>query len=423
MNSSLTLPLLADLGVSTLLRDFVLLSMGALVLGLVFKLARQPTIVAYIVVGIVVSALFGDEVEKRAHFVEEIGSLGLILLMFFIGMEISLPELVRNWKAPVLGTLLQIAVSVVAMVLIGLNDWNHWDLRESILIGLVISLSSSAVVFTVLEQRGLMHSGLGSKVIGILLIQDILVVPMLIGVDLLGGEKVPTHEIVKASIGGALVLGFMAFLVIKRTLRPPAFVVRMVKHDQDLLVFGGFLLCFGFAATTGLLGLSSALGAFVAGLLVSSLGGSHRVHEALNAFRVVFLAVFFVSIGLLVDLPFVWANWGSILLTVFLIFLTNNVINAVVLKYMGAGWSEAFFGGALLSQVGEFSFVLAVAGHSTGLIPDFYYKEILATIVISLLLSSLWIEVVSHTNHFMRSKRSRIRTMLQRTKPLPKDAP
>jgi CPA2 family monovalent cation:H+ antiporter-2 len=159
-------------------------------------------------------------------------------------------------------------------------------------------------------------------------------------------------------------------------------------------VFTALVLCFGLALITALLGLSTALGAFVAGILVGAAPDTEWVKQTLAPFRVVFVALFFVSVGMLVDLGFVRDEWPVVLLLVALVVVTKTLINAGVLRLLRDPWRQSFYAGALLAQIGEFSFVLAAVGLQAGLLEAFGYQLAVAVISLSLLASPPWIRLV-----------------------------
>ncbi len=155
-------------------------------------------------------------------------------------------------------------------------------------------------------------------------------------------------------------------------------------------MFGALVLCFGLATLTAVLGLSTAVGAFVAGIVVGAARETDWVHRSLEPFRVVLVALFFVSVGMLIELDFLWAHWSTISLLVLVVFATNWAINACILRALGRDWRHSFLVAALLAQMGEFSFVLAAVGRQSGIIQEFAYQVIVGLIAITLLLAPLW---------------------------------
>ncbi|MFT5475779.1 MAG: CPA2 family monovalent cation:H+ antiporter-2 [Planctomycetota bacterium] len=359
-----------------------------LLVGAVVRRFGQPHVIAYLIVGVILGpsgmALFEGEA------VALVGEFGVILLLFFVGMEVDLTRLVTGWRVSVIGTVLQVALSVAAVAMIGL--WFDWPCPRSVLLGFAISLSSTALVVTMLRQWKEMDTEAGQDAIGVLLVQDVALAPMLIIVGLLGGSSPSASLLVLQLVGGIGVVLLVTTLVRRKTVRLP--FGELLRRDHELQLFAALLLCFLFAWLTGVCGLSTALGAFVAGLVVASARETEWIHRNLEPYRVLFVAVFFVSIGMLVDLPFLVEHWRPISALVLAAFLTNTTINAGILKTLGRSWRTSVYTGALLSQIGEFSFVLAAVGKDVGIMTDFGYQMILGVIVGTLILGPAWIGVL-----------------------------
>jgi CPA2 family monovalent cation:H+ antiporter-2 len=322
--------------------------------------------------------------------IANIGAFGLVLLLFFIGMEISLPRLFANWRIPLIGTLIQILFSVA--VVWGVGSLLQWPHNRILVIGFVISLSSSAIVINFLQNKGQIQTKVGQNVIGILLVQDILVVPMLIILNYTSGAMPEILDIVKQVMGGGLILGITIWVLIKKKIHLP--FANQIRKDHEIQVFVAFAFCFGLALLTALFGLSSALGAFVAGIIVSSAEETNWVKKSLHSFRIVFVALFFVSVGMLINLDFLRANLQIVIVLVLLVFVTNNFINAMILRLLGESWKDSLRTGAILAQIGEFSFILGASAYFIGLVTEYTYQLIISTISITLILSPLWIFIV-----------------------------
>lgn len=377
-----------------------------LIIGLLLRRFRLPHVVGYLIAGIVLgphglALITDDDVLSR------LGAIGVVLLLFFIGMEVSPKRLLTNWKVAVIGTLFQILISIGCVWVLG--QWLDWPLARSILLGFVISLSSTAVVLKILQDWGELDSEVGQDVLGVLLVQDLAIIPMLIVIGFMGGEPPTLATIALEIIGGVVMLGLVTWLIVKETIHLP--LSSWLQDDHEMQVFAAFIICFGLALFTGIMGLSTALGAFAAGMLVATARETQWVHHILEPFRVVFITLFFVSIGMLVDLRFLVENWPQITLLVIAVYLTNTLVNAVILRLLGDDWHGSLYAGALLSQIGEFSFVLAAVGLQASIITDYGYQVVIAVIAVSLLLSPFWIMLlkkllglgkhphISHTRH------------------------
>jgi len=359
---------------------------AVLLIGLFLRRLNQPSILGYLIAGVVLGPS-GFGVAEDPSVVTRMGEIGVVLLLFFAGMEVSLPRLIARWQVPVLGTLLQIAASVGCALAIG--AWQDWPLGRIILIGFVISLSSTAVILKLLHDRGELEQPIGRDVVGIILVQDLAVIPMLITIGMLGGKEIGVSTAVTQAIGGIAVVALLIFLARREEVHLP--FGSWLRADKEIQVFGAFALGFGLAFLTGLAGLSVALGAFLAGIIAGASRETDWVHEVLYPFQVLFLAIFFVSVGMMLDLSFIVDRLALIALLVAAALVINTVINCAILRVLGRTWRNSLYGGALLSQIGEFSFVLAAVGVQAGLIAEFAYQVAVAVIALSLLISPLWI--------------------------------
>jgi CPA2 family monovalent cation:H+ antiporter-2 len=237
-----------------------------------------------------------------------------------------------------------------------------------------------------------MQSPLGLLCCGVLLIQDVLVVPMLLVLNMISGQEIPTGQLFKATLGALLSGLFLWGAVSKKLFRIP--FKRALAADHDLQVFLGFLLCFGMAWFTWYLGLSPALGAFLAGILIGQDTATRWLDNALIPFRVFFMAFFFISVGLQLNLDFFAGHWPTIASLALTVLVVNSLINTLVFRLTGHKWRESFYAGALLSQIGEFSFVLITLARGLGMVEDTTHQIILCVIALTMMLSSLWIDVI-----------------------------
>ena len=360
-----------------------------LAVGLALRFLRQPHVVAYLIAGVLigpgVTGLFMD-----TDALTRLGAVGVVLLLFFIGMEVSPKRLASNWRVSIVGTLLQILISVGFVWVVG--AWLDWPFGRVLMLGFVISLSSTAVVLKILSDWNELDTPVGQDAVGILLVQDFAVVPMLIILDQLGGGSSEHSNIWLQLTGGVVILAILAYLAVREEVRLP--FLKWLKRDEELQLFGALSICFGIALLTGWMGLSTALGAFVAGMVIGAARETQWVHHSLAPFRVVLLAIFFVSIGMMLDLRFLVANLALVLSLVFVILVVNTFINAGILRLLGDPWKETLYAGALLAQIGEFSFVLAAVGINSHAISEYGYQLVISTIAVSLLFSPAWIMLV-----------------------------
>ncbi|MCA9496970.1 MAG: cation:proton antiporter [Nanoarchaeota archaeon] len=372
--------------IDPILPILITISLAIILISLILKKFKQPLVVAYIIVGLIIGP-YGLGILTDIETITSLGNIGVVILLFFIGMEVDLRKLIANWKVAVIGTFFQILLSLIFVYLF--SFWLDWELKRIILLGFAISLSSTAVVLKILKEFNELESKTGQNVLSILLVQDIAIVPMFIILSFLGGKKVSYNEIALQIIGAILIISFVIWLFKKETIKLP--FSNLIKKDHELQVFWALVLCFGFALITGIFGLSTALGAFIAGIVLGSAKETSWVIENLHSFYIILVALFFVSIGMLIDLHFIYENYIEIIMLVCGVFLTNTIINAIILKVLKSSWKESLYGGALLSEIGEFSFILGAVALNLGIIQLFAYNMTISVIALTLLLSPLWI--------------------------------
>lgn len=361
-------------------------------LSFILRYFNIPSVITYIIVGVILGPhLFGAITDVGS--IEMLGNLGVILLLFFIGMEVSLNKLLKNWKIAFLGTLFQVCLSVFVIYLIGL--YLDWPLQRAILIGFVISLSSTAVVIKILEANNEIKSKISDNLIGILLVQDIMAIPMIIILSIFSADTSNPSQIPLQIIGMILMITVMFFLAKKKNLKLP--FLNTVKQDHELQIFTALGICFGFALLSSLFGISSALGSFLAGMIVASIKEIKFFQESLSSFYVVFVAIFFLSIGLIIDINFLFENWKIIMVLTLLAMFLNLIINTVILKFLGLNLKESIYSALLLSHIGEFSYVLIAIGFSENIIAEYTYNLAIIIISMSLLISPLLISLYKMT--------------------------
>jgi len=346
--------------------------------------AKLPIAVAYIITGVLIGPSGFAVIEDHA-LLTRIGEIGVIMLLFFVGMEVSIPRLMQGWKIAFIGTNIQIAISVLACVTLALLVDMSW--QQGILYGFIISLSSTAVVLRMLQDSRELDLPLGQNALGVLLVQDMAIIPMMIILTMIGGgEEISFSTLSIQIVGGVVVLGFVIWLMRSGRFHVPAAFLGSYEHRMML----GLLLCLGSASLTGWLGLSPALGAFLAGVVLASSDQSEWVHEHIGPVQVIFMAMFFLSVGMLVDIKYLFEHAEVVLAATLLVFLFNSGTNVFVLRALGEAWEPALLTAALLSQIGEFSFLLASVGLHVALIDEELHAMTVLVIALTLLLSPVW---------------------------------
>lgn len=360
-----------------------------LLLGIILRSVKLPHVIGYLAAGVIMGP-HGLGLITDAPTLSRLGAFGVVLLLFFIGMEVSPKRLISGWRISLIGTLFQVVISILSVWVIG--EWLNWSLERVVLIGFVISLSSTTIVLKLLQDWNELQSDTGQNVLGILLVQDLIIIPMLIILGLMSGDKLSTSTLLMQLVGATIILAIIAYIFLKENIRLP--FLDFIRDDHEMQVFAALATCFGLALVTGFLELSTALGAFTAGMLVSAAKETQWVHQRLEPLRVIFVALFFISVGLLVDLKFLAEQWLLIGLLVVLVLFINTFINAFILKSLGVTTRDSVYAAALLAQIGEFSFVLAAVGIQSSIITDFGYQLVIEVISISLLFSPFWIKLV-----------------------------
>lgn len=376
------MPLHSELG------ELAVVILAALVCGIVLTRIKQPAIVGYIFAGIILGPSALGLVEGREG-VAVLAELGVLMLLFVIGMKLSVRAFRSIYRFALLAAALQIVVSVV--VTLALSRLFGWSIELALLLGFVISLSSTAVAIKMLEEIGELRTEIGRRVVGVLIAQDLAVVPMLLLLSGLAGEEGFDLTTLPAFAGG---LGFLALFVWyvgrREKIRLP--FRHIVLRHAEITPLAALAYCFALAAVAGAIGLTAAYGAFIAGMFVGSTTERRAMIRATEPIQSILVMVFFLSIGLLIDLAYIWENIGTVVVLLVLVLLGKSLLNVLILRLLGEPWPRAFLSGIMLGQVGEFSFVLAGAGVSLAVIGTEGHRLIISIIALSLIVSPLWLE-------------------------------
>jgi CPA2 family monovalent cation:H+ antiporter-2 len=368
------------------LTGLAVVALIALAGGLFMARLQQPAVVGYIVAGVALGPSGLQLISDRAS-VETLAELGVLTLLFLVGMELSLRGFRAIWKVAVAATVLQIGVAVGLTVLIG---WMFGLAPElSVVVGFIIALSSTAVVVKMLEQLNILRQPVGALIIGVLIAQDLAVVPMLLTLDMIGPGGITILGVAKIFLSIGLLAVLIVYLSRRKRISLPFSAV--VGDSHDLQPLAALAFCFGAAALTGLLELSPVLGAFLAGLVVGNSTARATMVRATRPIQGVLIGVFFLSIGLLIDLAFIWDNIGIVILFLILVTVIKTVLNIAILHFLREPWPHAFIAGVMLAQIGEFSLVISQQARSIGVIAPENAQLVIAVVALSLLFSPLWL--------------------------------
>ncbi len=351
--------------------------------GLIARRLGQPVIVGYLLAGIVIGPSTPGFVADM-ETVRVLAELGVAFLMFALGVDFSLSELGKIRRIAVGAGVLQIVTLSIIFACV-------WFILEgsfatAVVFGMLAALSSSVVVVKLLMARGQSSSAFGRMAVALAIVQDLSLVIMLVMLPILAndGGNVATGAL-RAIVTAVVVIGLV--FVLGQRLMPRVLEVVARTGSRELFLLAVIVIALGTALATERAGLSLALGAFLAGLIVSESDYSHQVLADIIPLRDSFATLFFVSVGTLLDLQFVLHNLGIVVLLIVLIIVGKLAVLSGSLRLFGMRWEPALLAGAVLSQIGEFSFILAQEARSIGIVGPTDERMILAVAAGTLLLS------------------------------------
>jgi CPA2 family monovalent cation:H+ antiporter-2 len=367
-----------------LFRDLTYIFLAAVVGGLLAWRLRLPLILGFVLGGIAISPFTPGPHVSDLHTFEVFAEVGVVLLMFSIGVEFSIPDLIRvKWVA-----LVGAPIGILAMlgIALGVGKLAGWTLTEGLVIGAAISVASTMVLARLLRDSGSMASTHGRVMIGITLVEDLAVICMTLVLPAFGGSGKDLFVNAAWTLGKAFLLlvplGFLAIKVI-----PPVFRRVKATCNTELFLLIAIAVCLGTAALAQAVGFSVALGAFLAGLSISGLEDLHDAHTQLVPLRDTFVALFFVTLGTLID-PHVLARSLPLLGLMLLLIIVGKFLvwMAVVWIFRYSIWT-AIAVAAGLTQIGELSFVVVQVGRSSGMVAENVFSTLIAASLISILLN------------------------------------
>ncbi len=370
--------------------SIALVTTAALLCGLGMMRLRQPAIVGYIFAGVVLGPT-GLEVISNTATVQTLANLGVIMLLFLIGMEISLRGFRKVYKTALAATALQIALSVGFAWLAGLLL--HWPPSRVMVLGFAIALSSTAVAIKMLEETNDLKTPVGRITVSILIAQDLAVIPILLAVGALGSGALPVAAVGAKMILAAGFLGLLVWFLSQREKLTLPFT-DWITQRPEVMPLAALAFCLTCAAFAGVLGLSTAYGAFAAGLIIGNSNVRAALHTAAVPIQSILLMVFFLSIGLLIDVPFILQHWKSVAVVLAIVTVLKTAVNVMILHlFLDNPWDRSFHSGVVMAQVGEFSFIIVAAGLAAHAITDDAYRLMIAVIALSLVISPMWLGI------------------------------
>lgn len=366
-----------------LLQDMLLLLGSSLLVVFVLQRLKLPSILGFLLTGVLIGPSVLGLIHV-AHEVEMIAEIGVILLLFVIGMELSLKQLAAIRRTVFFGGLIQVGLTTLLVTFIAKGLSFAWN--EAVFIGFLFSLSSTAVVLKILQDRQEITQSFGRNALGILIFQDIIVVPMMLVTPILAGNS----DDIAWAVGSLLLKSAMVVgvtLVGARYLISPFFYQIAKTRNKELFLLATMTVCFAITFLTSEAGLSLALGAFLAGLIISESEYSHQATSTILPFRELFTSFFFISVGMLLDLSFFFENASSVLLLLLAVFVLKSLIAGLAAAALRYPPHTVIRTGLSLFQVGEFAFVLSKVGLQNDLLQTEVNQYFLSVSILSMLLT------------------------------------
>ena len=370
------------------------LSIGVL---LVCHQIKIPPIVGFLLTGVLCGPTALGLVQNP-HAVELLAEIGVVLLLFSIGLEMSGEELMRLKRPVFVGGTAQVALTIGAFMGLGVLIGQTW--QESMMYGFLASLSSTAIVLSRLQQKAQSESPQGRLDFSVLIFQDIAVVPMMLAIPILAGEGDTDIWGMLISAGRTLVILVGGWLLARHVV-PRVMQLVLRTRSKELMLMTVLGLCFAIALGTASLGLSLALGAFLAGLLLSGSEYSLNVLEGILPFKDVFTSLFFISVGMLLDVDFLVHHLDKVFLFAALLILLKSVLSLPPMLLVGYPLRVSILAAMSLAQIGEFSFVLASSAVNGGLMDDDAYQMFLAASIVTMILTPTVMEAAPKVASFV----------------------
>jgi CPA2 family monovalent cation:H+ antiporter-2 len=363
--------------------SIVTLSIALLYIGHFFKI---PSIVSFLLIGMLAGP-YGFAIITDEASIETFGEVGIILLLFTIGLEFSFEKLLKTWRTVIIGGLLQVSTTIIAITFIAYAL--HVPFTGAVIFGFIISLSSTAIVMKILQERREVDTLQVRTLLGILIFQDLAIIPMILILPIFMGSGGP--DLNALPLGIAKVALILLVIIVLARWVIPAFLYRVALQKNRELFFVTIAgICLSVAWLTNQAGLSFVLGAFVAGLIIGESDYNIDALSHIIPFRDVFASIFFLSIGMLLNTQEILASFSFILLIlliVTLIICVKILTGAFAAAAVGMPARVSIFSGFALCQVGEFSFVLAKNGLDSNFIPEMVYQIFLAAAIITMALT------------------------------------
>lgn len=377
-----------------LLDELVIIGGIGVVVTILLARLRLPTVAGLLFAGALLGP-FGFGLVRSVHTIEMLAEIGVVLLLFTIGLEFSLGRLKSIFRQVALGGLLQVGLTIAATVLVSVMVGQ--SLRAGIFYGFVISLSSTAIVLRALTERRELDAPHGRFIVGTLIFQDLCVVPMVLIVPLLGSSSKVGGAALEIGLAlGKAALVVLATFVVARLVVPRLLAWVDASRSREVFVLAILALCMGTALLTALSGLSLALGAFLGGMVVADTEYGHRAMGDMMPLRDVFMSLFFVSLGMLFDVRILIEHPLAVGLLLAGFLVGKGILAGLAALSMRFPARAAWLAGVGLAQFGEFGFVLARLGESAGVVDGAAVKPVLEAGIASMFLTPVLVRAAPH---------------------------
>lgn len=377
-----------------ILRDIVVILLASMPVLILFKRLRLPAITGFLFTGIIIGP-YGFGLVSGTEEIKIMAEIGVILLMFTIGIEFSISKLIKMknelFFSGGLQVLFTIIISGTIFYFVGQT------ITHSIFLGMLISLSSTVIVMKLLVDNNELASPHGKISVGITVFQDLAIVPMLIILPILAARE--AFNLAAIAMRIFISFGAVALILVVAKLVMPKFLIVIARiRSREAFTMAVLLIALGVGYLTGLLGLSFSIGAFIAGVIISESEYSHEITAEILPFKDVFNSLFFVSVGLLLNVNFLLEYSYLITLVVFGIVLVKSWIIIAIVSLMKFPLRIGVLTGVMLAQIGEFSFVLIQEGMNLNLISEFYFNIFLASTIFTLILTPFLIQLTKYAS-------------------------
>ncbi len=382
-----------------LLQDLLVLLLASVPIAFIFHRLRLPTIVGFMITGVLIGP-HALGLIKDVHAIEMLAEIGVALLLFTIGLEFSLRRMLEMRRLVLLGGGLQVILTTLLVT--GIVYLVGRPVNEAVFFGFLFALSSTAIVLKSYIDRAEIDAPHGRAGVGILLFQDLSIVPMMLMIPSLSGRQGTSATRIALTLGIA-VAAIAIIMFAARTIVPYLLYHIVRLRSPEVFIISVVLLSLGTSWLTSQAGLSLALGAFIAGIVLSESEYSHQIVADILPFRDVFNSLFFISIGMLLSLSALAADALTVLAWVGALTLVKALLVLAVVRLMGYSLRVSTMTALGLAQVGEFSFILAKAGLPQGLLSETDYQRFLAASILSMIATPFLIKVAPRIGYALQT--------------------